>query len=102
MPHRLAISVLLVPIVSVCLFVQSAAASDYDGPAQLPIASVASSMAETPAPGSVIKVNAGDDLQGALNRAQCGDTIQLQAGATFTGTFRFPARSCDNNHWIVV
>jgi hypothetical protein len=102
MPHRLAISVLLVPIVSVCLFVQSAAASDYDGPAQLPIATVASSMAETPAPGSVIKVNAGDDLQGALNRAQCGDTIQLQAGATFTGTFRFPARSCDNNHWIVV
>ncbi len=82
--------------------VSVAAASGYDGPAQLPIATVASSMAETPAPGSVISVNAGDDLQGALNRAQCGDTIQLQAGATFTGTFRFPALNCDNNHWIIV
>jgi hypothetical protein len=99
MSHRLVFFILVFPIVSVCLF---AAASDYDGPAQLPIATVASSMTETPAPGSVISVNAGDDLQGALNSAQCGNTIQLQAGATFTGTFRFPALNCDNNHWIIV
>jgi hypothetical protein len=91
--------VLVVPMVSVCLF---AAASDYDGPAQLPMATVASSMAETPASGSVISVNAGDDLQGALNSAQCGNTIQLQAGATFAGIFKFPAKNCDEGHWIIV
>ncbi|MGB9073304.1 MAG: hypothetical protein WCC22_11750 [Terriglobales bacterium] len=102
MSHRLVFFVLVVPIVSVCLNFSVAAATGYDGPAQLPIATVASSMAETPAPGSVISVNAGDDLQGALNSAQCGNTIQLQAGATFTGTFRFPALNCDNNHWIIV
>ena len=50
----------------------------------------ASSMADTPAPGSVINVNAGGDLQSALNNAQCGDTIELQAGATFSGSLRIP------------
>ena len=99
MSHRLVLFVLLVPILSVCLFAQS---TGYDGPAQLPIATVTSSMAQTPAPGAIITVNAGDDLQAALNAAQCGNTIQLQAGATFTGIFKFPARSCDNNHWIIV
>src|SRR5208282_3326940 len=79
-----------------------AANGGYDGPAQLPITTVSSSMAETPAPGSVINVNAGGDLQSALNNAQCGNTIQLQAGATFTGSFEFPAKNCDNDHWIVV
>ncbi len=78
------------------------AASGYDGPAQLPKVTVASAMADTPAKGSVISVNAGDDLQAALNSAQCGDTIQLQAGSTFTGSFRFPALNCDSNHWIIV
>jgi hypothetical protein len=74
----------------------------YDGPAQLPIASVASSMTATPAPGSLIKVRAGDDLQSALDSAQCGDIVELQAGAVFTGTFRVRARYCDNSHWIIV
>jgi hypothetical protein len=76
--------------------------SGYDGPAQLPLTTVASLMAETPAPGSVISVNAGGNLQTALNSAQCGSTIELQAGATFTGSFNFPANNCDSNHWIIV
>jgi hypothetical protein len=76
--------------------------SGYDGPAQLPIATVASSMADTPAPGSVINVNAGGNLQTALENAVCGDTIELQAGATFSGVFKFPAKNCDNDHWIIV
>ncbi len=100
MSHRLMFLVLVIPILSLCLFAQAPAA--YDGPARLPTATVASSMADTPAPGAVINVNAGDDLQAALNAAQCGNTIQLQAGATFTGIFKFPARNCDNNHWIIV
>ena len=82
--------------------VQVVAGSGYDGPAQLPIATVSSSMADTPAPGSVITVNAGGNLQSALNSAQCGNTIELQAGATFTGVFQFPAKNCDNSHWIIV
>lgn len=82
--------------------VSVAAASAYDGPAKLPTANMDSLMGDTPAPGSIINVNAGDDLQAALNNVQCGNTIQLQAGATFTGIFKFPARNCDNSHWIIV
>ena len=59
-------------------------------------------MADTPAPGAIINVNAGGDLQTALNTAQCGDTLELEAGATFTGYFSFPAKACDNEHWIIV
>jgi hypothetical protein len=82
--------------------VSVAAGSGYDGPAQLPIVTVSSSMADTPAPGAVINVNAGGNLQAALNNAQCGNTIELQAGATFTGVFEFPAKNCDSDHWIIV
>ncbi len=111
MSHRSASLVLVVLMMSTCLFARVHPAPNnfsvadtvgYDGPAQLPTVTVGSSMAETPTPGNVISVNAGGDLQAALNSAQCGNTIQLQAGATFTGTFRFPALNCDNDHWIVV
>ncbi len=40
--------------------------------------------------GHTISVNAGEDLQAALNQAQLGDTIALQAGAHFTGPFTLP------------
>ncbi len=79
-----------------------AAGGNLDGPAELPRVTVSRAMSDTPAPGTIIPVNAGGDLQAALNSAHCGDTIELQAGATFTGTFVFPAKSCDNAHWIVV
>jgi hypothetical protein len=78
------------------------AGGNLDGPAELPRVSVSSAMADTPAPGTTIPVHAGGDLQTALNSAHCGDTIELQAGATFTGTFIFPAKSCDNGHWVIV
>jgi hypothetical protein len=74
----------------------------YDGPAELPLVYVQSALADTPAPGKKTTVNAGGDLQGALNSAACGDTLLLQAGATFTGTYTFPNKSCDNGHWIIV
>ena len=79
-----------------------AAGSNFDGPAELPRVTVGSSLADTPAPGAVIAVSAGGNLQAALNSAQCGNTITLQAGATFTGTFKFPAKNCDDGHWIIV
>src|SRR5208337_5324989 len=77
-------------------------AQQFDGPAELPRFTVASSLADTPAPGSTISVPAGGNLQAALNSANCGDTIALQAGATYTGLFTFPAKSCDDQHWIIV
>jgi hypothetical protein len=84
------------------LAVSSGSANGFDGPAELPRVYIQSAMANTPAPGATTSVNAGGDLQSALNNASCGDTIQLQAGATFTGIFTFPAKSCDANHWIIV
>lgn len=38
-------------------------------------------------------VKAGDNLQSALNAAQPGDTLLLDAGATFTGNFVLPVKS---------
>ena len=79
-----------------------AAAGGYDGPAALPRVLIQTAMTNTPAPGITTTVNRGDNLQNALNNANCGDTIQLQAGATFSGIFTFPAKSCDATHWIIV
>jgi hypothetical protein len=80
----------------------STSAGGYDGPAALPRVLIQTAMANTPAPGITITVNSGENLQAALNNARCGDTIHLQAGATFTGVFTFPAKACDDNHWIIV
>src|SRR6202046_3747754 len=98
--QRVLISIILpatVLMTALCCVAQT-----FDGPAELPRVTVLSAMSDTPAPGAVISLNAGDDLQSALNSATCGDTIQLQPGATFTGRFTFPAKSCDDNHWIIV
>jgi len=53
-----------------------------------------------PVGGQVISVNAGDDLQAALNQASAGDIIELQAGATFTGNFILPAKT--GSDWIYI
>src|SRR5262245_34925254 len=45
-------------------------------------------------------VSAGGDLQAALNAAQPGDLIVLQAGATFTGNFTLPNKG--GSGWIYV
>lgn len=55
---------------------------------------------ETPS-GHTIAVNANGDLQAALNHAQLGDTIILQAGATFTGPFTLPNKTSGSG-WIYV
>jgi hypothetical protein len=50
--------------------------------------------------GHAISVNAGGDLQAALNQAQFGDTIVLQAGAHFTGPYSLPNKT--GSGWIYV
>ena len=79
-----------------------AAWASSDGPAQLPAISVQTAMANTPAPGLTVVVSAGGSVQTALNNANCGDTIKLAAGATFSGGFTLPAKACDDQHWIIV
>jgi hypothetical protein len=77
-------------------------ANNFDGPAELPRVWMKSALSDTPATGQTRVVNAEDDLQQAINNAQCGDTLRLQAGATFRGSFRFAAKACDDAHWIIV
>jgi carbohydrate binding protein with CBM6 domain/parallel beta helix pectate lyase-like protein len=42
---------------------------------------------------ATVTVNAGGDLQAAINAAQPGDTILLQAGAVFTGNYILPVKN---------
>jgi len=81
---------------------RQANAATFDGPAELPRVYLQSLMAQTPAPGKTWYVPAGTSLQTTLKSVRCGDTISLQAGATFTGNFTFPAMGCDDQHWIIV
>jgi hypothetical protein len=51
--------------------------------------------------GRMLKVLAGEHRQAALDNAQLGDTIVLQAGATFTGPFKLPNKTAGSG-WIYV
>ena len=83
-----------------------------DGWATLPTACFYTALAATPSPGNVITVLANSDplvagrnLQAAINNAQCGDTIELPAKASFMSSpagFVLPALPCDSNHWITI
>lgn len=84
------------PVVALALF---SAAPTF--PAQLPqrpLVLLDTTYAATA--GQQRSVPAGGDLQAALNSAQPGDTIILQAGATYTGTFTLPMTS--GTAWIYV
>jgi len=98
--------VLICSVPSPAVAVQETPASPsqgrFDGPAELPRVFVKSGLADTPAPGKALLVKSGDNLQSALDRASCGDTIKLESGATFSGHFRLPKKSCDDAHWIVI
>jgi hypothetical protein len=51
--------------------------------------------------GATLTVAAGGDLQAALEKAQLGDTIVLQAGASWTGPFKLPNKT-GGSGWIYV
>ena len=76
-------------------------AANFDGPAELPRVRMETSMRDTPAPGKVIHVKAGQDPSQAVDKASCGDTVELQAGATFNKLV-LPAKKCDDSHWIII
>src|SRR5690242_6875057 len=49
---------------------------------------------------ATILVRAADDLQDALNRAEPGQTIVLEAGRTYNGPFFLPRKNGDA--WITI
>jgi len=54
-----------------------------------------------PPTGKTITVNAGGNLQAALDSAALGDVIMLEAGASFTGTFTLPEKTSGSG-WITI
>src|SRR5947199_4137267 len=76
------------------------ASGRFDGPAELPRRTVDVSLPHQT--GKVITLREGANLQEAIDRAQCGDTIELQSGASFVGAFKFPQTPCNDANWIVV
>ena len=47
-------------------------------------------------------LKAGDNLQAALDRAQPGDTILLEAGATFRGAFNLPRKPSAGDAFVTI
>jgi hypothetical protein len=66
--------------------------------------SVCGTTTGTTEPGSTstLTVNRGGDLQAALDAAKPGETILLEAGATFVGNFVLPAKSGDATSYITI
>ncbi len=97
-----AVSIFLALVSTMVNAQEKPSSSRFDGPAELPRISVKSALADTPAPGKVRMVKTSDNLQEALDSAKCGDTLKLEAGATFQGNFRVPNKPCDDSHWIII
>ena len=73
----------------------------HDGPALLPKVCTYTAQDGTPTPGTVRTVPAGTSVDTILATAQCGDVIELKAGATYP-SFTVPNKSCDAAHWIQI
>ncbi len=68
---------------------------------ELPRTYINSSVSTAPVTGQTINVPAGGDFQAALNSANYGDQIVLQAGATYTGNFTLPYKASGTG-WITI
>jgi hypothetical protein len=72
-----------------------------DGVAALPQACYYTALDGTPSPGKQIHISANSDLGAAIERANCGDTLLLPAGASFD-VKTLPSKRCDDQHYITV
>jgi len=80
------------------LSIASPVASSFAAPPELPRSYVDTTyVAPT---GATLAVAAGGNLQAALDAAQPGDVVTLQAGATFTGSFTLHAKA--GTGWVIV
>jgi hypothetical protein len=74
---------------------------DKDGPAELPKSCYYTGLDGTPSPGKQIRVAAQANLFEAVDRAKCGDTLLLPAGASFE-IRELPKKGCDDHHYITI
>ena len=92
--HRYASVLLALAIVALGPGVSATAAT----PPELPRSYVDTTY--VPPTGTVLFVPAGGDLQAALTAAQPGDVVELQAGASWRGSFGLPNKT--GSGWIIV
>jgi hypothetical protein len=71
------------------------------GDAELPRVFLTTTVASSPSNGAVIHVGIPDNLQLALETANCGDKILLAAGVSFSGNYVI-RRACSASAWITV
>lgn len=91
-------------IVHCALSLMSGSLFAFTGPVaipQLPQIYFNSEPNQFPMTGHSIPVHAGDDLQTAINSAQPGDELVLDAGAVWTGNFYLPAKYSSSG-WITI
>lgn len=79
-----------------------------DGPAALPTSGMETDLANTPAPGTVVTLACGANLQTAINSLTAGQTLKIPAtcsGAqnSFTGNFTLPVVAGANaSNWNII
>jgi hypothetical protein len=92
----------IVPVVAVVLSTMvCGTGKGAPAPPARPRVLLPSEVASTPVTGTTIRVAAGGDFQAALNSAEPGDEIVLEAGATYTGNFVLPAKG-GSGKWITI
>lgn len=79
-----------------------------DGPAALPTSGIETDLANSPAPGSVVTLSCGGNLQTAINSLTAGQTLKITAVCSsaqdvISGNFTLPVVSgADANHWNII
>jgi hypothetical protein len=72
-----------------------------DGVAALPKSCYYTALDGTPSPGKQIQLGVNDDLAAYVDKAKCGDTLLLPAGAVYE-VRDLPSKKCDDAHYITI